>query len=283
MRFEGRPLGPAPVVVVTGATDGIGRETARRLVGMGARVVVHGRSVERVAKTRAALEAVRDASTLEPVVRDLASLAACREIVRDLERAGTSVDVVVHNAGVYQNRRETSADGFELTFAVNHLAPFALTHELLASPAGAALARIVVVSSIAHGRGRIDLDDLSFERRGFDPYATYAASKLANVLFAVELAARLATRGIAANALHPGVVSTKLLTEGFGMRGSDSLVEGASTSVMLALSPDVVDTTGRYFSASREVAASAAARDPKLARALYETSCELVGTAALPG
>jgi NAD(P)-dependent dehydrogenase (short-subunit alcohol dehydrogenase family) len=233
-------------------------------------VIVHGR---REAAARAVVDALRKAGgePLEPVIADLASFASVHGITRTLEARSVRVDVLVNNAGVYMNEETRSADGFETTIAVNHLAPFILTHDLLASPVGEGLKRIVNVSSMAHARGEIRTDDLSFERRGFDPYGTYATT---------ELARRLGARATV-NALHPGVVSTKLLTEGFGMRGPDSLAEGAATSVHLALDPSVAKVTGKYFDDCKIARASAAAGDAELARELYELSAKLTGTTPL--
>ncbi|MFO0661288.1 MAG: SDR family oxidoreductase [Polyangiaceae bacterium] len=275
-----------PVVLVTGATDGIGRETALELARRGARVVVHGRSEERLQATIEALRSIESANAsepLEPLLIDLSRLDEVRTAGQTLSKRGIRVDVIVNNAGVYQRKRALSADGFEMTLAVNHLAPFVLTHALLASEAGASLKRIVNVSSIAQGRGQVVLDDLNFDKRGFDPYATYAASKLANVLFSVELARRLRPRGITVNALHPGVVSTKLLTEGFGVRGSDSLAKGAATSVKLALDPSVEEVTGQYFVDGHVARASTQAANESLVRSFYELSAKLTGTQELPG
>ncbi|MBI4955329.1 MAG: SDR family NAD(P)-dependent oxidoreductase [Myxococcales bacterium] len=272
-------MSAAPVVLVTGATDGIGRETARELAHRGARVVLHGRSASKLAATREAIEQATGGRLPEPVLCDLASLAAVRELAAALTARPERPTVLVHNAGVYMRRFATSPDGFELTMAVNHLAPFLLTHLLLAS-AGQAIARVVNVSSVAHQRGAVDPDDVGLVRRRFEPYGHYAASKLANVLFTVELARR--ARGVAVNALHPGVVSTKLLTEGFGMQGGDSLAEGAATSVLLALEPVGARVHGRYFAAGREAQMSPLAADAHLARRFYEASAEAVGVAPLP-
>ena len=271
-----------PVVLVTGATDGIGRETATALARRGARVIVHGRNAEKAEEATAAIRALGAGQPLAPLVVDLSRLADVRGAPAILDARETQVDVVVHNAGVYMREKVKSADGFELTLAVNHLAPFALTHALLASWAGRRLSRIVNVSSIAHNRGRIDLEDLSFERRGFDAYATYAASKLANVLFTVELARRLAGRGVTVNALHPGVVSTKLLTEGMGVHGSNSVAEGSATSVRLALDADLAGVTGGYFSEGRPAPRNAVIEDASLARRFYELSAKLAGVEPLP-
>lgn len=268
-------------VLVTGASDGIGRETAVALARRGARVVAHGRSLERVAGTVAALRELRPDAALEPLVLDLSRLDDVRGAGAELARRGVAVDVVIHNAGVFMRERQRSADGFEMTLAVNYLAPFVLSHVLLRAAGGASLARIVNVSSIAHGRGAIDHDDLSFERRGFDPYGTYAASKLALVMFTAEAARRIGRRPTV-NALHPGVVSTKLLTEGFGVQGPDSLAKGAATSVRLALDEDVANTTGGYFSDGRPARTHPAVADAALLRQLYERTAAMTGTDPLP-
>jgi NAD(P)-dependent dehydrogenase (short-subunit alcohol dehydrogenase family) len=275
------------VVVVTGATDGIGRETARELVRRGARVVVHGRKPDRIAETVAELESIAGRPQPPPVAGNFMSLADVRAIGADLSARPHPIHVLVNNAGVFMNERDLSADGFELTMAVNHYAPFLLTHLLLpslrASGRPGAPARIVNVSSVAHLRGRIDLADLDFTR-GFSGYGSYAASKLANVLFTVELARRLEGLGapVVTNALHPGVVGTKLLREGFGTSGSESLEEGAATSVMLALDPAGAEVSGRYFAAQREARPAAAARDPDLLRRFYDESARRVGVEPLP-
>jgi NAD(P)-dependent dehydrogenase (short-subunit alcohol dehydrogenase family) len=267
----------ARVVLVTGATDGIGLETARELARRGAAVIVHGRDPRRI--ERAAKEVARVATVppLEPVQADFSSLADVRALAAELDRRSVALDVLLSNAGIYARQNQRSADGFELTFAVNHLAPFLLAHLVLASSAGRALERIVFVSSIAHGSGSIDLQDPDGRRQAWDGYDAYARSKLANVLTAVELARRLAPRKIDVNSLHPGVVSTKLLRDGFGGGGPDSLEEGAATSVFLALDPTVRGTSGRYFVRSRAATPSSFARDGELCRRFYELSCRLAG------
>ncbi len=270
------------VVLVTGATDGIGRETALELARLGARVIIHGRNEARVQK---AFEEVRSASESEPpqpIVADFASLAAVRQMAGELEARGVAIDVLVNNAGVYMKRRELSADGIELTLAVNHFAHVLLTHLLLASRVGEALRRIVNLSSIAHTRASVDLDDIENARGHFDDYQAYATSKLANVLFTVELARRLSARKVLVNAVHPGVVSTKLLKTGFDMRGPDSLGKGARGSVMLAISPELSHVSGAYFIEGREGRMSRHASEPELAARYYELSAARVGVPALP-
>ena len=270
------------VVLVTGATDGIGKETALELARLGARVIVHGRSEARVAAAYQELESVSEAPPPKPVIADFASLAQVRALVHELGRRGLAIDTLINNAGVYMKRRELSADGIELTMAVNHFAHVLLTHLLLESDVGQSLTRIVNLSSIAHTRAHIDLDDIDNTRLPFDDYQAYATSKFANVLFTVELARRLQARGVLVNAVHPGVVSTKLLETGFEMRGPDSLGKGARSSVMLAISPEYAHVSGAYFVEGREAHMHRRAADRDLAARYYELSVARVGVAALP-
>jgi NAD(P)-dependent dehydrogenase (short-subunit alcohol dehydrogenase family) len=273
-----------PCVLVTGATDGIGRTTAHLLAKGGADVIVHGRNAARVATVVAEVQAIAGQPPPPPVVADLASLDEVRAAGRALVARGRPLDVLVHNAGVFVHERTLSRDGHELTFAVNHLAPFVLTHAVVDALAEAPAGRVVHVSSMAHARGRVDFDDLDGARR-FDGLAAYANTKLMNVLFSNELALRLkatpATARVTSNALHPGVVTTKLLREGFGASGPDSLDDGAATSVYLALSPDVAATTGGYF-VRQGPARPGRAVTAAFARRLYEVSTRLTGVTPLP-
>jgi|SRR6187402_7277 len=270
------------VVLVTGATDGIGKETALELARVGARVIVHGRNEARVGAAYEELEAASEAPPPKPVIADFASLSQVRALVLELARRGLSIDTLINNAGVYMKHRELSAEGIELTMAVNHFAHVLLTHLLLESPVGQSLTRIINVSSIAHVRAYIDLEDIDNTRTPFDDYEAYATSKLANVLFTVELARRLQSRGVRVNAVHPGVVSTKLLVTGFEMRGPDSLGKGARSSVLLAISPEYAQVSGAYFVEGRESHMHRRASDRDLGARYYELSVARVGVAALP-
>jgi NAD(P)-dependent dehydrogenase (short-subunit alcohol dehydrogenase family) len=264
-------------ILVTGASDGIGKETARGLAERGARVLVHGRSR---AKVEAACEEIRERqpeAKVEAVVADFSSLAEVRALTQEVERRTSRLDVLINNAGVYLHHHERSADGLELTFAVNHLAHFVLTVSLLPLLRRSAPARVVTVTSVAHRRGRIDLEDLQAERH-FDGYGAYANSKLANVLFTVELAERLEGSGVTANCLHPGVIGTKLLRAGFSMSGA-SVEEGARTPLYLALSEEVEGVSGRYFVDCRETPMAPSAQDAALRRALWAHSERLAGLA----
>ncbi|MBN1204090.1 MAG: SDR family oxidoreductase [Myxococcaceae bacterium] len=262
------------IVLVTGATDGIGLQTAVDLARTGARVVVHGRTSEKVDKALGVIEEA--GGRAEGVAFDLGSLASVRQGAEELARRFPRLDVLVNNAGVFMNDRVLTEDGLETTFQVNHLAPFLLTNLLLRGPLAGPRARILNVSSIAHSRGRMHFEDLQLAR-GFNGYAAYAQSKLANILFTFELAERLPAEQVTANCLHPGVVSTKLLIDGFGMGGSDTAEEAAATSVFLATSPEVEGVTGRYFARQREVNPAPQALDVAARKRLWELSEQLSG------
>jgi NAD(P)-dependent dehydrogenase (short-subunit alcohol dehydrogenase family) len=261
-------------ILVTGATDGIGRETALELGRRGAFVWVHGRNPRKVeAVTRLVREVGGPGA--EGLLADLSRLDEVRRLGREVEERAGRLDVLLHNAGIYPAERQVTADGNELTLQVNHLAPFLLTHALLPLLKRSAPARVVVVSSVAHRRGQLDLDDLDLER-GFSTYGAYALSKLCNVLFTFELAERLKGTGITANCLHPGVIDTKLLRDGFGAQGAPT-ESGAATSVYLALSDEVAGVTGRYFNDCRPEEVAPSARDEEARRRLWEQSARRVG------
>lgn len=206
-------------------------------------------------------------------------MAEVRRLADDVSAQVDRLDVLVNNAGVFLHERVLTNDGFESTFAVNHLATFLLTHLLLPKLELSTQGRIVTVSSIAHSRGKLDFSDLQSERY-FHGYTAYATSKLANVLFAYEMARRLSKSRVTSNALHPGVISTKLLKSGFGTTGA-SLVQGAATSVKLAVDPALDSVSGKYFADEREQASSATSHDRQLQTRLYDISAELLGITPL--
>ncbi len=249
------------LILVTGSSDGIGKETARQLLALGHAVIIHGRS------EGSAASAARELGAPHSWACDLSSLHEIRARVPALPEA---LDVLVNNAGIMTREEERSADGHELTFAVNHLAPFLITHLLLQR---GGLERIVNVASQVHTGGKLsDLDKSS-------GYAAYSASKLANVLFTFELAERL--KDITANCLHPGVVGTKLLRVGFGsLAGPDSLEDGAATSVLLAADPSVEGVTGKYYRKRRESTPSPLAHDAAARARLWEMSEQMIRSAA---
>jgi NAD(P)-dependent dehydrogenase (short-subunit alcohol dehydrogenase family) len=267
------------LILLTGATDGIGKETARQLVALGHEVIVHGRDRQKVAVVVDELQRASGRTLPEPLIADFSSLQEVRRMGADLNARGVVVDVLLHNAGVFVRTAQRSVDGYELTIAVNHLAPFLLTQLVIESLKQAQQGRVVVVSSVAHGRGSLDLaviDDKA-SQPGFTGYRAYADSKLMNVLFSNELAKRLSSTSVTSNALHPGVVSTKLLTEGFKMKGQDSVDDGAATSVFLATDPSVSKTSGRYFVKSAATEPSPKAKSATDALRLWEASAKAVG------
>jgi NAD(P)-dependent dehydrogenase (short-subunit alcohol dehydrogenase family) len=263
------------VVLVTGATDGIGRETALALARMGATVLLHGRNVE---KGEAALAQIRQATgspNLESYAADFSSQKQVRALAEAVRRKHDRLHVLINNAGVYMNERRLTEDGLETTFAVNHLAPFLLTNLLLDLLKAGAPSRVIAVSSGTHQSGRIEWDNLQGEKR-YEGYSAYARSKLANVLFANELAERLKGTGVTSNSLHPGVIATNLLRAGW-RGGGASVQQGAQTPVYLASAPEVEKVTGQYFVNRQAVMPSASARDRALQAELWRVSEQLVG------
>jgi NAD(P)-dependent dehydrogenase (short-subunit alcohol dehydrogenase family) len=256
--------------LVTGATDGIGFETARGLAAQGLRVLVHGRNADKAGAAAGRIARGQPGARVEPVVADLARMAEVVALARAVEASAPALDVLLNNAGVYVESRRVTPDGLETTMAVNHFAPFLLTHHLRAALERAPQGRIVTVSSMAHASGEIDAEDLGLARR-YTGYGAYSTSKLANVLFTVALARRLAGTPVTANCLHPGVISTKLLRAGFGMGGA-TVERGARTPVYLATSPEVEGVSGEYFVDSRPATPARRARDDRLAEVLWEAS-----------
>jgi len=264
-------------VLITGATDGIGKQTALELARLGARVLVHGRNL---ARGEAVLNEVRRKTgndQLELFIADLASLRQVRELAEAIRKAHDRLHVLINNAGVFMNKRKLTEDGLETTFAVNYLAPFLLTHLLLETLKRSAPARIINISSVAHQRSHVAFDNLQGEKR-FDGYGAYALSKLGNILFTYELAERLQGTGVTANALHPGVITTKLLRAGFGSTG-EGLEAGAETPVYLASATAVEGITGKYFVRKQAVLSAPATQDRNLRKKFWEVSERLAGIA----
>lgn len=260
-------------VLVTGATAGIGMQTARVLAREGLSVLVHGPEELQATKMAEEISRLGDA---RPVWGDFTRLDEVRQLA-DQVRAQTGVlDVLINNAGVFMRTFAETPDGHETMFQVNHLAPFLLTllltNEICASSQG----RVITVASAMHFRGHIYFDDLE-NRRAFDPHDAYSDTKLANVLFAYELAERLKCDGATSNAVHPGSVDTRLLHEAFPDARGVSLAEGARTPVYLATSPDVSLVTGAYFADCHVAHASPKTHDQELRTHLWGLSAEMVG------
>jgi retinol dehydrogenase-12 len=268
------------IALVTGATNGIGRVTAQELARRGARVLIVARDRARGQATAAGIRDVTGAPAPDVLLGDLSSQAEVRRLAREVRERTPRLDLLVNNAGAIFAEREVSADGLEMTFALNHLAYFHLTLELLPLLEQAPRSRIVNVASVAHERGRIDFDDLQGER-GYSMWKAYQQSKLANVLFTRELARRLGSRDVTANALHPGVIAS-----GFGRNGRglfswlvalgapllSSPEKGARTTLHVATAPELQGVTGRYFSDCREKVPAPAARDDDAGLRLWQIS-----------
>jgi len=257
-------------VLISGATDGIGRETARQLLSRGFRVLVHGRTLEKAQRVVAEFQRAQPAAAAVAVYADLARMPAVVALAAQINQQTPVLDVLINNAGVYQPQRQLTVEGFEVTLAVNHLAPFLLTLHLLPLLHAAPASPIITVSSMAHQSGTLVIGDWDYSR-GFSSYGAYAASKLANVLFTLALARRLAGTTVTANCLHPGVIDTKLLRSGFGVGGA-SVADGARTSVYLATAAAVSQVSGRYFIDCQPTAPALKAQDIEQAEALWRAS-----------
>lgn len=273
-------------VIVTGANAGIGMATAQGLAGMGARVVMVGRSQERLTAARDEIAAVTGSSRLDIMLADLASQASIHAFAAAFRQQYDRLDVLVNNAGGFFNKREETVDGLELTFALNHLGYFLPTLLLLDMLQDAGEGRIVNVSSDAHQGAELDLDDLQLVH-GYSAFKAYGRSKLANVYFTYELARRLADSDVTVNALHPGfvasnfgknngVVYTAIMTV-LGKVAGRSPAKGAETSIYLASSPDVAGVTGKYFKDCRETPSSDVSYDTAVAEQLWTISAQLTG------
>ena len=272
-------------VVVTGANSGIGKVTALELARMGLRVVMVCRSRDKAETARSEIVARTGNHAVSIVLADFADLVQVARAAAEIRAAHPRIDVLVNNAGIYLNDYQTSAQGYEMTFAVNHLAPFLLTKLLLdAVPHGG---RVVNVSSMAHNGGKIDFDDLH-QRRRYSGFRAYGDSKLANILFSNELALRVAERKITSNSLHPGVVASNFAANNGGLftlilkLGRPFMIsseEGARTSIYLSTSPEVAEISGKYFDKCRAITPAPAATDTAVQQRLWSLSEELIAVA----
>jgi NAD(P)-dependent dehydrogenase (short-subunit alcohol dehydrogenase family) len=272
-------------VLVTGGTSGIGRATAEGLSRLGARVAITGRDSGRAREVAHDIAGPRGA-TVTAFVADLSSQAQVRRLAEEVLQTLPRIDVLVNNAGGYWSTRHVTVDGYEHTFALNHLAPFLLTHLLLDRMRSAPQARVVNVASGAQAAGRIDFDDLHAARR-YSGSRAYNQSKLANVLFTYELARRLAGTAVTVNALHPGVVSTAFGTQDPGrvqrllvplMRPfMKSPAQGAATPIHCACAPELGRVSGEYFVDRRVKRSSGRSLDRATAARLWHVSADMVG------
>jgi NAD(P)-dependent dehydrogenase (short-subunit alcohol dehydrogenase family) len=264
------------IAMITGSTDGVGRVVAERLGEAGAHVLVHGRDNKRGNDVVAAIRGAGGRADF--LMADLGSLAATRRLAQTVKRTASRVDILINNAGIGTagTVRQTSTDGHELRFAVNYLAGFLLTHLLLPLLRASAPARIVNVSSA--GQQAIEFDDVMLTR-GYSGARAYCQSKLAQIMFTIDLAQELAGSGVTVNALHPATYMNTAMVRRAGVTPVSTVEQGAEAIVNLAASAALDGCSGRYFNGLREARANAQAYDADERRRLRAISAELTGLA----
>lgn len=272
-------------VLVTGATDGIGRVTAEALAAMGADLFLVGRNPQKTAETARAISKKTANPDIHFLVADLCVQSDVRRLAEAFRQQRRQLHVLVNNAGGIFMQRQTSPDGIEMTLALNHLAYFLLTNLLLDVLISSAPARIVNVSSGAHVGGKVDFQNLQLAH-GYSSFKAYSQSKLANVYFTYELARRLSGSNVSVNCLHPGFVATNFGVSNGGFFkpifklfqvGAISPAEGAATSIYLASSPQVDGVSGKYFDQKKPVSSSKISYDSGIAQQLWNVSLQLTG------
>jgi NAD(P)-dependent dehydrogenase (short-subunit alcohol dehydrogenase family) len=268
-----------PTILLTGATDGLGKALAHRLAAEGAALILHGRDPNRLAGIADEIAETRGMTRPRTVLADLAELAQVQALAADVRKMTDRLDVFVSNAGIGSGEpdgrtRRTSADGYELRFAVNYLAGFLLTQELLPLLRESAPARIVNVASL--GQHPLDFGDLMLEH-GYDGVRAYGQSKLAQIMSGLELAERVPATEVTVNSLHPSTyMPTKMVLKEIGHH-MDSIEDGVAATHRLAVGADVAGVTGRFFDRARETRANAQAYDPEARAELWRRSLELTG------
>jgi len=278
------------VCLVTGATAGIGKITATSLAKMGAEMVIHGRDQAKAEASVRDIKKTTGNQKIHYILADYSDLGQVREMAGEFQEKYPRLDLLINNAGAFFNRRIPTTYGVEMTFLVNHLAPFLLTNLLLDPLKSSAPARILTVSSESHRQGKMNFQDLGF-KKGYFGIKAYARSKLANILFTYELARRLEGAGVTVNALHPGHIATDIWKNNFGILGPAlkwfmsrialTPAEGAENSVYLASSPEVAGISGKYFIKIDPGRSSPESYDPALARKLWEISERITGLKAV--
>ncbi len=275
-------------VVVTGATDGIGRVTARRLAGLGAEVLLVGRNKEKAEKVVADIRQKTGNADVDFLIADLSSQNEIRILAHEIQQRFSSIDVLINNAGALFMIRQLSVDGIEMTFALNHLSYYLLTRLLMDQILAAPRARVINVSSVAHQGVSLDFDDLQLDQ-DYDGWQAYKRSKLCNLYFTYALARRLRETSVTVNALHPGFVRTRFGNNNEGMAKmmlsvaknivAISPEKGARTSVFLAAAPQVEGVTGEYFVKSRSTKSSRVSRHADATERLWAVSATMTGLA----
>ncbi|HDD61194.1 MAG TPA: SDR family oxidoreductase [Chloroflexi bacterium] len=272
------------IYLVTGATAGIGKVTASALAGQGAQLVVHGRNKAKTEETVQEIKASTGNQQVSYLLADFSDLDQVRTLAKNFQDRYQHLHLLVNNAGGFFNKRTPTPYGVELTFLVNHLAPFLLTNLLLDTLKNSAPSRIINVSSEAHRQDQMDFENLDF-KKGYFGIKAYARSKLANILFTYQLARRLVGTGVTVNALHPGHIATDIWKTNFGLIGhalkrimglfSLTPEEGAENSIFLAASPTLEGVNGKYFIKNEPAQSSPVSYDEETARRLWDVSADL--------
>lgn len=261
------------IILITGSTDGIGKQTAIELSAKGFHVLIHGRNGERVEKTVDEIKSLYS-NNVDGFVSDFSSLNDVKNFAEELKYKFEKIDVLINNAGVYMNKKVLTKDGYETTFQVNHLSHFLLTNLLIDLIKKSNDGRIINVSSIAHQNSQLDWENLNAEKF-YEAYYAYALSKLANILFTKELNRKLNGSTVTTYSLHPGVISTKLLMQGFNITGA-SLQKGAETSIYLATSDNIQKYSGEYFVDKQISQSHSITYDKKVCEKFWDLSFEMV-------
>ena len=267
------------VCIVTGANTGIGYEIARGLLERGATVILGCRDLEKGEKARATLVESTGNSNAKLMMLDLSNVARTKNFATKFEKEFQRLDLLVNNAGVWPKTRRKTVDGFELTFAVNHLGHFFLTQLLRPMLEKSAPSRVVVLTTSLALNATIDFDDLMFKVRKHNNFVAYSQSKLANQMFTLAHARRLEGKGVAVNAVHPGVVATEITRESQdrgGGKGKLTPRQGAEGPLLLATSPELEGVSGRYFDQKEQKHPSALAQDRDAQEKLWAMSLSLL-------
>ncbi len=271
------------VVLVTGANSGIGRAASLALAKMGATVVMVARNQEKGEAARSEIVRESQNGSVDLLIADLSSLESVRQLATEFQRKYSRLQVLINNAGLFNQRRHVTMDGYEDTFATNYLAPFLLTNLQLDLLKASAPSRIINVSSVGHYSGHINFDDLNLEKE-YGGWKAYGQSKLALVLFTHELAKKLQGTGVTVNALHPGTVATNIWSRPLGPVGFIMALpklfmttpkQGAETIVYLASSPDAKDLNGEYMEKLKVKKSSDESYDEEIAQRLWDVSAKL--------
>jgi retinol dehydrogenase-12 len=277
-----------PICLITGATEGVGKVTALELAKQGFTIVVAARNANKAEALKKEIETSTGNTSCDSIVADLGSLGQVRQLAETFRRRYSTLDVLINNAGVFLPTRTETEDGYEMMFQVNYLSPFLLTNLLLEELQKSEQGRIINLSSSVYAIGKFDPDNLQSEKH-FSVLGTYAATKLFVLMFTEELARRLKATSVTANAVHPGIVRTRMMLQAPGalrlvsylsLPFSISPVKGARTSVYLASSPEVKGISGQYFANSKRAAVKNKFDTPENRTLLWELSLNAAGEGA---